>query len=62
MPATLSCAEDDAVGLFGAISRLVKKYENRELTLFIDEMENPKPLVGDSLVMFCEAIGGLVDL
>jgi Cdc6-like AAA superfamily ATPase len=53
--------EGDAVAFLGAVSRLVRKYENKQLLIFLDEMERPNPLVGDALTMFKEAIRGLVD-
>ncbi|MCS7365551.1 MAG: hypothetical protein NDF54_08955 [archaeon GB-1867-035] len=53
-------SEDEAVNVINSIANLIRFFENKMLILLFDEVENLRPLVGDSLRMFTEALRGLV--
>ncbi|MCW4051084.1 MAG: hypothetical protein NWE89_15275 [Candidatus Bathyarchaeota archaeon] len=53
--------EDDAVWILNVISLLIDRFENKQLVIFLDEIENTAHIYGDSRVTFTEAIRGLVD-
>lgn len=53
--------EDDAVSIINLLAKLIRQLEDRELMLFIDELESTHPLTGDSLLAFAEAFRELTD-
>jgi len=53
--------EDDCVWILNALGIIIKNFENKQLILFIDEVENLAVISGDSRMMLTEAIRGLVN-
>ena len=53
--------EDDSVWILNTIASIVNIFYDKQLVIFMDELENTANIFGDSRVMFTEAIRGLVD-
>lgn len=51
----------DATKVISITTKLFSKYENKKLLFIVDEMEKTKPLIGDSLNQYRDALRALMD-